>query len=30
MMVNRTYYGKLSPPKITSILAEYGKKRGKD
>ena len=30
MMVNRTYYGKLSPPKVTSILAEYGKKREED
>ncbi len=26
MMVNRTYFGKLSPPKVTSILDEYGKK----
>jgi len=25
MMVNRTYFGKLSPPKLTNILAEYGK-----
>jgi NADH:ubiquinone oxidoreductase subunit E len=30
MMVNKTYYGKLSPPKVTSILAEYGKKEGED
>jgi len=30
MMVNRTYFGKLSPPKVTSILAEYGKKKGED
>jgi len=28
MMVNRAYFGKLSPPKVTSILAEYGKKKG--
>lgn len=26
MMVNRTYFGKLSPPKVTSILTEHGKK----
>lgn len=25
MMVNKTYYGKLSPPKVTTTLAEYGK-----
>ncbi|RLB43101.1 MAG: NADH-quinone oxidoreductase subunit NuoE [Deltaproteobacteria bacterium] len=25
MMVNRTYYGKLSPPKVTSVLAQYRK-----
>ena len=25
MMVNRTYFGKLSPPKVTSILAQYKK-----
>ena len=30
MMVNRTYFGKLSPPKVTNILAEYGKKQGED
>ncbi len=23
MMINRTYYGKLSPSKVTSVLAEY-------
>lgn len=28
MMVNRAYFGKLSPSKVTSILAEYGKKKG--
>jgi len=27
MMVNRTYFGKLTPPKVTNILAEYGKKK---
>jgi NADH:ubiquinone oxidoreductase subunit E len=25
MMVNRTYYGRLSPPKVGSILAQYRK-----
>ena len=30
MMVNRTYYGKLSPPKVTTILAQYGKKKRED
>jgi len=25
MMVNKTYFGKLSPPKVTTTLAEYGK-----
>jgi NADH:ubiquinone oxidoreductase subunit E len=25
MMVNRNYYGKLSPPKVTSILEQYRK-----
>lgn len=28
MMVNKTYYGKLSPQKITSILAQYDKEKG--
>jgi len=27
MMVNRTYYGRLSPPKVTSVLAQYRKDR---
>ena len=27
LMVNKTYYGKLSPPKVTSILTQYGKER---
>ena len=30
MMVNRAYFGKLSPPKVTSILAEYGKKKAEN
>ena len=25
MMVNKTYFGKLSPPKVTTTLAEYGR-----
>lgn len=25
MMVNKTYYGRLSPPKVSSILNQYGK-----
>ena len=25
MMVNRSYYGKLTPPKVSSILSEYEK-----
>lgn len=28
MMINRAYFGKLSPPKITTIMAEYGKGKG--
>jgi NADH-quinone oxidoreductase E subunit len=28
MMINRTYFGRLSPPKITSIMAQYGKEKG--
>ena len=28
MMVNRTYFGKLSPTKITTILTQYGKEKG--
>jgi NADH:ubiquinone oxidoreductase subunit E len=27
LMVNKTYFGKLSPPKVASILAQYGKER---
>jgi NADH:ubiquinone oxidoreductase subunit E len=26
MMVNKSYYGKLSPPKVSSILNQYGKR----
>jgi len=28
MMVNRTYFGRLSPNKVTSILAEYKRDKG--
>jgi len=28
MMVNTTYFGKLSPPKVTSVLNQYGKDKG--
>jgi len=28
MMVNKTYFGKLAPPKVTSILAQYQKDEG--
>jgi NADH:ubiquinone oxidoreductase subunit E len=27
MMVNRTYFGKLSPTKVNTVLGQYGKKR---
>ena len=30
MMVNRSYFGKLSPPKITTILNQYGNGKGKN
>jgi NADH:ubiquinone oxidoreductase subunit E len=30
MMVNRTYFGKLSPGKVNSVLAQYGKIKGKE
>ena len=30
MMVNRTYFGKLSPPKVSTILAQYRKEKGED
>ena len=29
MMVNKTYFGKLTPPKLNSILSEYGKNENK-
>jgi NADH:ubiquinone oxidoreductase 24 kD subunit len=28
MMVNRTYFGKLSPPKVASVLSQYQKDKG--
>ncbi|MBW2286043.1 MAG: NAD(P)H-dependent oxidoreductase subunit E, partial [Deltaproteobacteria bacterium] len=28
MMVNRTYFGKLSPPKVASVLGQYKKDKG--
>ena len=28
MMVNKTYFGKLSPPKVTTILTQYEKEKG--
>ena len=30
MMVNTTYFGKLTPPKVTNILAEYSKRDEKN
>ena len=30
MMVNKTYFGKLSPPKIGSILAQYDTEKGEE
>ena len=30
MMVNRTYFGKLTPPKVTNILAEYSERDEKN
>ena len=30
MMVNRAYFGKLSPPKVISVLNQYGKDKGED
>jgi NADH:ubiquinone oxidoreductase subunit E len=30
MMINRTYFGRLSPPKVTSIMAQYGREIGED
>ena len=28
MMVNKTYFGRLSPPKVTSIMSQYNKDKG--
>jgi len=30
MMVNKTYYGKLTPPKVTSILDQYRKPKASE
>ena len=30
MMVNRTYFGKLSPPKVSTILNQYGRQKTTD
>ena len=30
MMVNRAYYGKLSPPKVSTVLEQYWKEKGED
>lgn len=30
MMVNKNYFGKLSPPKVISVLNQYRKDRGED
>lgn len=30
MMVDREYYGKLNPTKVTSVLGEYRKEKGED
>lgn len=30
MMINKNYFGKLSPPKVTSVLNQYRKDRGED
>ena len=30
MMVNKTYFGKLSPPKVATVLSQYGKEQGED
>jgi len=30
MMVNRNYFGKLSPPKVATVLKQYGKELRKD
>jgi NADH:ubiquinone oxidoreductase subunit E len=30
MMVNSAYFGKLSPPKVTTVLSQYGKEKGEE
>ncbi len=30
MMINRAYFGRLSPPKINTIMAQYGKDKGEE
>ena len=30
MMVNRTYYGKLSPAKVSSVLDQFAKRKGEE
>lgn len=30
LMVNKSYYGKLSPPKVNTILTQYGKEKEED
>jgi NADH:ubiquinone oxidoreductase subunit E len=30
MMMNRIYFGKLSPPKVISVLNQYGKEKEED
>jgi len=30
MMVNRTYFGKLSPPRVASILTQYSRVKRED
>ncbi|MCJ7593921.1 MAG: NAD(P)H-dependent oxidoreductase subunit E, partial [Desulfobacterales bacterium] len=30
MMVNQTYFGKLSPSKVTTITAQYEKEKGEE
>ena len=30
LFLNKTYFGKLSPPKVTSIMAQYGKEKKED
>ena len=30
MMVNREYYGKMTPDQVTNVIGEYGKEKGDD